>query len=76
MSAEIINRQPSKSQRRFANKSDPDKRKEAGHYSGLNENRRSKTLLTFARPTTKSEYHTPAVWLVPSCGYSNPKKFV
>jgi hypothetical protein len=78
MSAEINNRQPRKSQRRFAFEkwaARKGKRKEAGHYSGLNENRRSKTLLTFARPTTELEYHTPALWLVPSCGYSDQKKF-
>ena len=55
-------------------------KKEAGHYSGLNENWRSKTFdahrslslqhsPALLRPTTKPEYHIPGAWLVTRCGY-------
>jgi hypothetical protein len=44
------------------------KRKEAGHYSGLNKNNTLNFLLESLLPTKKG-YHIGGVWLVPSCGY-------
>jgi transposase-like protein len=51
------------------------KRKEAGHYSGLNKNNTLNFLLESLLPTKKG-YHIGGGWLVPSCGYMPGRDYI